>query len=368
MKLITLAEQVRNRKRDLHNLLDDNLVLLNKLYQQNGHELRIVGGAVRDILMDKTPKDIDLATDATPEESMDLLKSNNIKVIETGLQHGTVVAHIDGEDYEITTLRIDRETDGRHATVEFTKNWELDAERRDLTFNAMSMDFDGNLYDYHGGHEDLKSGKARFVGDTNKRVQEDYLRILRYFRFQGRMETPNFDSKTLRDIKANAGGLQNISGERIWSEFSKILSGNHVTDILNQMIKTDVAKNIGLPSPNIKEINKVKSNTNNSNLLMAAALKNVEELDNLRSRWKFSNSEYDIMKFILKYRDKDIGLNAARKMFILLRLKDKQLMTSLLEYQGRGGAKAKFNQWAVPEFPINGNDLNALGIRPGPEM
>jgi tRNA nucleotidyltransferase (CCA-adding enzyme) len=367
MKLKYLAEQITNRKKDLDQLLDKNLLRLNNLYKKNGYELRIVGGAVRDILMNKTPKDIDLASDATPEESLDILKQNNIRVIETGLQHGTITAHMDGEDYEITTLRIDRETDGRHAKVEYTRDWEKDAERRDLTFNAMSMDFDGNLYDYHGGHEDLKSGTARFVGDTDKRIQEDFLRILRYFRFQGRTDSPHFDEDTLAKIKSNASGLDRISGERIWMEVNKILSGNHTKAILEKMKETNVMDAIGLPNPNVKEFNKVKNNTNDPLLLMASLINSGEELNSLRDHWKFSNIEYNMMSFIIKHRNKNLTFQDAKRFHIMNRI-DKEHLVGLLRYQGSDDLADKIEKWNPPEFPVNGNDLKSLGISPGPEL
>lgn len=365
MKLINLIEQAEH-KTFLSKLLDKNLIRLNKLYSQNGHELRIVGGAVRDILSHKVPKDIDLASDATPQESLDILKSNDIRVIETGLQHGTITAHMDGEDYEITTLRIDKNTDGRHADVEFTKDWRQDAERRDLTFNAMSMDFSGNLYDYFGGKTDLESGKAKFVGDTDKRIQEDYLRILRYFRFQGRMDSPTLDPDTLDKIQKNSSGLKQISGERIWAEMSKILSGGNTPDILNSMKKTDVLENIGLANPDLKELFTVRSRTNDPNLLLASLLDDMGDLDTLRNRWKFSTDEYEIMKHIIKYRNSNITLTDAKRLH-LNRVK-KDLLYKLFEYQGKPDLGEALMRWDTPQFPVNGEDLKRAGVSPGPEM
>lgn len=371
MKLISIVEQIDNKKQMLDKLVDKNLLRLNNLYVKSGYELRIVGGAVRDILTNKEPKDIDLASDATPTESMDLLKSNDIKVIETGLDHGTITAHIDGEDYEITTLRIDKETDGRHAEVEYTKDWEQDAERRDLTFNAMSMDFNGNLYDYFGGHGDLKSGVARFVGNTDKRVQEDYLRILRYFRFQGRMESLNFDDNTLESIASNAAGLDNISGERIWSEMGKILSGNNVHEVLTAMSAAGVLSHIGLDSygsdASETSLRRVNNITHDPNLMLVSLLPDVAALDRLRTRWKFSSSEYNTMRFILKNRDKDISYTDAKRMHIMNRVDKKHLM-DLLIYQGKPDTGVKIDQWDAPSFPVNGNDLGQKGMKPGPEM
>jgi tRNA nucleotidyltransferase (CCA-adding enzyme) len=333
MKLKYIIEQV-NHKEFLSKLLNKNLVHLNKIYNKNGYELRIVGGAVRDILSNKIPKDIDLASNATPKESLKLLTDNNIKVIQTGMSHGTITAHMDNDDYEITTLRIDKDTDGRHATIEYTKNWEEDAARRDLTFNAMSMDFNGVLYDYFEGHEDLKKGKAKFVGDTDKRVQEDYLRILRYFRFQGRTENPDFDSETLEKIKTNVAGLDNISGERIWLEMSKILSGNNLVTVIDAMVKTNVFYHIGLNKINTEELFQIKTRTDDSVLLLAAMISNIDMLNKLRDRWKFNNSEYNLMKFIISNRDKNINYSDAKRMHIMQRI-DKSLISGLFEYQGK---------------------------------
>ena len=135
--------------------------------------------------MGKLPADIDFATTATPDQMKAMFEAASIRMINNqGEKHGTITARInDKENYEVTTLRIDRVTDGRHAKVEFTKDWQLDASRRDLTINSMFLDLDGTLYDYFCGEEDLKQRKVRFVGDPEKRIQEDYLRILRYFRY-----------------------------------------------------------------------------------------------------------------------------------------------------------------------------------------
>lgn len=367
MKLKFIVEQLNNKKKFLDKLVDSNLLNLHKLYRKNGYHLRIVGGAVRDILMDKTPKDIDLASDATPTESLKLLKDNNIRVIETGLKHGTITANIDGEDYEITTLRIDKKTDGRHAEVEYTRDWEQDAQRRDLTFNSMSMDFDGNLYDYHGGSDDLSKGVAKFVGAAGERIQEDYLRILRYFRFQGRVNNPTFDKNTLKEIKNNSSGLQQISGERIWSEVKKILSGNHTETILEKMKTTKTLHNIGLVNINVKEFNKIKSNTEDSQLLMAALLPTVDALDTLRERWKFSNSEYNLMKFVITHRDIKLTSNMAKTM-ISLNGYPREFILKVLEYHGDKNSSKNLMQWESPDFPISGQDLKDIGISPGPKM
>ena len=228
-------------------LLTPDLLQIESIFRKNGYGFRLVGGVVRDLLLEKTPKDVDIATECTPAAMMELFESHNIRYIPTGLEHGTVTVHINDNDYEVTTLRIDRVTDGRHAEVEFTKDWREDAERRDLTINAMSLDLQGNLYDYFEGQKHLAEKKIIFVGDARKRICEDFLRILRYFRFYGRIVPypDQHDLATLDTIRETAEGLIQISVERVWMEMAKILTGNHAPHLLNTMYSLKVAKYIG---------------------------------------------------------------------------------------------------------------------------
>jgi tRNA nucleotidyltransferase (CCA-adding enzyme) len=182
-------------------LLTPHLLKLAELFKAHHYELRVAGGAVRDILMGIIPHDVDFATTATPEQMKDMLTQAKIRMINTnGEKHGTITARIDDtENFEVTTLRIDLVTDGRHAVVEYTQDWQLDANRRDLTINALflgeiylkekfglieiyCLDLEGTVYDYFNGIEDVKHRRVRFVGDAVQRIREDYLRILRYFR------------------------------------------------------------------------------------------------------------------------------------------------------------------------------------------
>lgn len=167
---------------EFHSLFTPELLTLANLFKKYNYELRIAGGAVRDILMGIQPKDLDFATDATPERIKEMFTKEQIRMInEKGEKHGTITARInDKENFEITTLRIDIATNGRHAQVQFTKDWKLDANRRDLTVNSMFLDLDGNVYDYFYGYDDLQNKRIVFVGDATTRIQEDYLRILRY--------------------------------------------------------------------------------------------------------------------------------------------------------------------------------------------
>jgi poly(A) polymerase len=187
-------------------------------------EARIVGGAVRDALVNRAISDIDLATPLPPEQIVAALNRAAIRAVPTGLDHGTVTAVAGGRGFEITTLRRDVATDGRHAVVAFTNNWREDAERRDFTLNALSMTRDGAIFDYFGGIADLRAGRLRFVGNPAARIAEDYLRILRFFRFYARYATAEPDLLTREALRAGVGGLAGLSVERVWGELSKILA------------------------------------------------------------------------------------------------------------------------------------------------
>lgn len=337
---------------------------LGDLFAREGYELRLVGGVVRDLIQSKKPKDVDLASNATPDEMVKLAEKYKLKTIPTGLQHGTLTFVINGEGYEITTLRIDAETDGRHARVEYTKDWQLDAERRDLTFNAMSMDLSGELYDYFDGERDLKSGTARFVGDAEKRIQEDYLRILRYFRFQGRTSNPKWDEETLTAIKKNADGLNRISGERIWMEMEKILSGAHVKDIIEKMKATGVFERIGLKGTG--DFIRVVS-TGNGLLILASLVSDESNLKEIRERWKFDGKTDKVLSFIITNRSKKFDFDNAKR-WIILNKGDKDLIALLALYQGNKSLSQEVSKWVVPEFPVTGEDLKAKGFKPGPEF
>ena len=161
--LTMLTRQIDRSDPYVRGLLREDVIKLCKMFGERDYEIRLVGGCVRDMLSKKRAKDIDMSTTATPDQMVELFKANKLRYIETGLQHGTLTVHYNDVDYEITTLRIDVETYGRAAKVRFTNDWKLDALRRDLTFNAMSMDVDGNLYDYFGGENDLHDGKVRMI-------------------------------------------------------------------------------------------------------------------------------------------------------------------------------------------------------------
>lgn len=212
------------------------------------HDIRVVGGCVRDILVNRTPKDWDMCTPAKPRETMDILRKVGLRPYDMSNGHGTICFEFEGDTIEITTLRIDKKTDGRHAEVEFTDDFVLDAARRDFTINAMSMDEKMRLYDYFGGQGDLINQRVKFVGDADARIKEDYLRILRYYRFVGRFGQVNKiheDYNTSLAIYNNVKGLEQISGERVWMEMQQIfaLESSH---LLFTMQRNGIIKTLGI--------------------------------------------------------------------------------------------------------------------------
>jgi poly(A) polymerase/tRNA nucleotidyltransferase (CCA-adding enzyme) len=187
-------------------------------------EARVVGGAIRDTLAERPVTEVDLATPRVPEAVTETLRAAGIRAVPTGIEHGTVTAIVDSRGFEVTTLRRDVATDGRHAVVEFTDDWHADAARRDFTINAMSMTRHGEVFDYFDGIADLQAGIVRFVGDPVTRIAEDYLRILRFFRFFARYGSGLPDKAAITAIREGIPGLAGLSVERVWSELSRILS------------------------------------------------------------------------------------------------------------------------------------------------
>ncbi|KAK7865026.1 hypothetical protein R5R35_000045 [Gryllus longicercus] len=364
---------------EFKSIFTPELQVLGDLFQKHGFELRIAGGAVRDLLMNKTPHDLDFATTATPNEMKEMFTEENIRMINMqGEKHGTITPRInDKENFEVTTLRIDVLTDGRHAEVEFTTDWQLDANRRDLTINSMFLGLDGTVYDYFSGYDDLLNKKVVFVGDPNTRIQEDYLRILRYFRFYGRIaKDPNsHDAKTLEAIKNNAEGLQRISGERIWSELRKILEGNFAESLLKIMLELHIGPFIGLPeNPNIEELTKVcsrKLEGLRGISVISALLKKPEEVMTFHARCKLSAFERDLALFLVEHREdkiSDIAVRPYQRIVVSSKMKTSDIFEFVLEvlrYRGDQLLLEEFSEWKVPRFPVTGNQLKERGVPSG---
>ncbi len=348
-----------------------------KAIPESENMLRFVGGCVRDAFIGKPVQDIDLATSYKPEDIMAFLKKAGIKVIPTGLAHGTVMAVIDGEGFEVTTLRRDDRTDGRHAIVTFTDNWEEDAARRDFTFNALYLKEDGEIYDPWGGIEDLKDGIVRFIGDANLRIQEDYLRLLRYFRFYARFAKHPPNEDTLQALISNKSGLEKISGERIHSELLRLLSNKDPLESLELMAKTGILevitkqKKLGDVFINLLSIEQdLKIPPCPLTRLYSLIDQDPKRLNWIIQRYKFSNKE---SKWLHKLQDmikedpaKDIrlhlhfqGKDLTRAWFMSTLARGDNLPLSTFEV---------IENWEHKPFPITGQDLLKQGFTAGPDL
>ena len=214
-------------------------------------EIRYVGGCVRKIIKKELVDDIDLATNLSPSEVTDILKKNDIDFYDTGLEHGTITVIIEENKIEITSLREDIKTDGRHAEVKFSKDWKKDALRRDFTFNAIYSDAEGNLFDPFNGKDDLESGQIKFVGNPEQRIKEDFLRIIRYLRFFLSYSSNQHDLEVIKIIKKNLNGLSSLSKERLLDELKKYVSSKLLTKLSNDKISLELFEII---FPQLKKI------------------------------------------------------------------------------------------------------------------
>jgi len=261
-------------------------------------EVRYVGGCIRKVIKKETVDDIDLATNLNPIEICEALKNNEINFYETGIKHGTITAIIDEKKYEITSLRKDIKTDGRHAEVEFSRDWKEDASRRDFSINSIYSDKDGNLFDPFNGKKDLEDGNINFIGDVEKRIQEDYLRILRYLRFYLNYSKHKHQPEILKNIKKNIYGISNISVERLIDELKKIINSDGFLNLFNDKESLELIEIIFPQFKNIQNFKKLNS----------YAFKNFSKLDFVFLLSLFvvdgsDNADYFIYKFKISKKD-----------------------------------------------------------------
>ena len=261
-------------------------------------EVRYVGGCVRKIIKKQNIDDIDLATNLKPNEVCDALKKKEINYFETGIDHGTITAIIDDNKYEITSLRKDISTDGRHAKVEFSLDWKEDAARRDFSINSIYSDKDGNLFDPYNGKKDLESGNVNFIGDAENRIKEDYLRILRYVRFFINYSNQSHDPKIIKIIKKNIDGVSKLSSERLIDEFKKLTRSSAFLKIFKDDVCLEIIKMIFPQLKNLDNFKKLNSHTQNNlskvDFIFLLSLMIVDGTD---------NTDYFIYKFNLSKKD-----------------------------------------------------------------
>ena len=364
----------------MSHVLRPGVLSLAEMFRKHNYELRVAGGAVRDLLRGIVPQDLDFATTATPQQMKEMFEKEEVRMINAlGEKHGTITARIGEENFECTTLRIDVVTDGRHAEVQFTTDWYLDANRRDLTINSMFLGLDGTVYDYFDGISHLKEQKVEFVGEAEKRIQEDYLRILRYFRFYGRMAShPNSHNQAILDaITKNAAGLSKISGERIWSEMQKFVVGNFGGHLLKTLTECKICPYVGLPEhfSGMKCVELweqcsacgLDPKTLHPMTVIAAGFKEEDEAYDFILRVKCSKKDREILIFILQKKDEitsTTDVKDVQDMFVDLVLAFKMpeviaraQVAELLKYKCKKELLEEFRDWRLPHFPVKGGML-----------
>jgi poly(A) polymerase len=338
---------------------------LGAAYERAGHEIWLVGGVVRDHILGLPSKDVDLATSATPEEQVAIADAAGYRWYATGLKHGTLTVLVDGEPYEITTFRTDVETDGRHATVAYTRDLAEDLSRRDLTMNAIALSFDGEMIDPYGGAEDALAGRVRFVGDAGQRIREDYLRILRFFRFAGRFAADiHGDLEDLEAVAGNAGGLSRISVERVWSEMRRILSGPRPYGVIDVMARSGVLDTLGVPAGDTDRLARMRPHTDDATILLAAWL--GEDAVEVAERWKTSNDEKSAVAFAASRMETPYDLAMVKA--DLVGGADRRWVEAVMRMRRMDAEYRAVADWDPPAFPVQGRDIVAAGMKPGPAV
>lgn len=357
--------------------------LFSALEKGEGRSALFVGGCVRNALLGVPVEDVDLATPLPPETVTERCEAAGISVIPTGIKHGTVTAVIKGTHFEITTLRRDLETDGRRAEVGFTQSWIEDAQRRDFTMNTLLADPKGNIYDPTGqGINDLEARRIRFVGSPAQRIAEDYLRILRFFRFHAIYGGGDYDQEALKACRAASDKIKTLSRERITQEFFKILASDAPPRILNTMFESNI-----LPELNFSEYNpdllEYVCNFQNRYRLTAVptrlyvqaglSLKNIAGMDNLILFPKVFIKDMQAIEGALKQPDLSCDTavraciyrfgRAATAQALMIELAQDRVMNTYAPH-----ALKIIQEWAIPDCPVDGKDFLNAGITPGPDL
>ena len=361
-----------------------NIKFLFKIFKKNNEETRFIGGCVRDLIIKKKESyDVDLATTLKPNEIIRILKRKKIKVIKSGFSHGTIIAILNKEKFEITTLRKDIKTDGRHAKVKFTKDWIVDSNRRDFTINAMSCDFSGNLYDHHNGLRDLKQGRIKFIGDPKKRIKEDFLRILRFFRFYTYYGKKNIEKLQINIFRSLSSNLKKLSSERIYYEFEKILLSNNAYKTLKLMKNAGVLKYIILNNNYLERIKTLNKLNKISHLIdfstRLAILLNKKNLLKVSKNLKLSKTQNIKIKKIIHSNKNFHFEDFEKKKNKYLYYYGHEICESLLIFNFvKFPINSKLKKYLriissiknlkTPKLPLFGKDIIKLGIKPGPKV
>jgi len=367
-------------------LTQGSLARLLSVLSGDGEEARVVGGAVRNTLMKLPPGDTDIATTATPQEVTRRVQAAGFKAVPTGIEHGTVTVVIAGAPFEVTTLRVDVETFGRKANVRFGRDWKADAERRDFTMNALSVDASGAVYDYVGGLADLEARRVRFIGDPAKRIAEDYLRILRFFRFHAAYGQGPLDPTGLHACIAGRAGVEQLSRERVRMELLKLLVAQGAAPALTAMSEAgllvsllggvpliadfarmgEIEAALGLPPDAVRRLGAL-------NVIV------MEDAERLWQRLRLANAEYDrLASMAERWRGLSPAVGDAAARTLLYRLGLERFRDRVLLAWARSGAKADDKawrdfatlpeRWPVPSFPLKAADFMQRGVAKGPAL
>jgi len=355
-----------------------------KLMAALGGEARFVGGAVRNALLGEPVGDVDIATPLTPDKVQARLSTGNIASVPTGLAHGTITAIVDGKPFEITTLRRDVETDGRHAVVSFSESWEEDAKRRDFTMNALYATPGGEVFDYMGGVADLNEGRVRFVGDATARIREDYLRILRLFRFHAWYGKGEIDEMGLRAAAQEKSGIAKLSGERIAKEMLRLLQAENPAPVLRAMAASGILAEVLPCEANIARLDALaKIDAANffapdAVLRLAALLPHDKVVANqIADRWKISNEMRARLDDIAGATEKIVSYLSIREVRKLLyrlgvrAFKDRVMLKWAEDTKQSNGVAWRAllevgESYVRPRFALSGRDVMAAGVPEGP--
>ncbi len=353
--------------------------------EAEGGEARIAGGAVRNALMGEPVNDIDIATTALPDEVLRRAEAAGFKAVPTGIAHGTITVVIESKPFEVTTLRQDVETFGRHATVAFGRDWAVDAQRRDFTMNALSAGADGRVHDPVGGLPDLRARHVRFIGDPSRRIEEDYLRILRFFRFHAAYGRGELDREGLLACIRGREGLDRLSRERVRAELVKLLVAPGVVATLTAMNDSGLLTRVLASVAHLAHLERLVAIEQALALPPAAmrrlgvmAVTIVEDAERLRDRLRLTNSEFDRLISIADdwWRGPPPIQNRARAM--LYEAGPENFTDHALVGWARSHATVNDpawatyatlpQRWSVPVFPLRAADFMARGVAKGPAL
>ncbi len=352
----------------------------------DGEEARIAGGAVRNALLGAPITDVDIATTAAPQEVVRRVERAGFKAVPTGIEHGTVTVVIDGHPYEVTTLREDVETYGRHAKVVFGRDWKKDAERRDFTMNALTATPAGEVHDYVGGLADIDARHVRFIGDADKRIAEDYLRILRFFRFHAVYGRGAIDAAGFAACVAGRDGLDRLSRERVRMELVKLLAAPRAMASLEAMLDAGLLVRVLDGVPNVAQVARLAAIEQAQALapdpvrrLAALNVLVTEDAERLWQKLRLANAEHERLAAMAdNWWRVSPALDEPAARALLYALKPGSFVDAVLLAWARSGADAQDaawrdlaalpRRWTPPVFPLKAADLMARGMEKGPAL